>query len=160
MSRPPCPPLTPDARTESVRQTIHHFLHTNRLHRAAIEVALADLGIHHSQHRMLLHIHRAGGALTQKELARELDISAAAVTATLKKLESAGYIHRSEKAGDSRCKQIAITPSGVDVLERSYDLFTAVDLSMFGDFSREELAAFSSMLLRMQAALAAGGGAV
>ncbi len=157
--REPCLPPA-DARTEAVRRTIHTFLHTDRLHRAAIERALGDLGIHHSQHRMLVHLHRHGGAVSQKALAEEFDISPAAVAVTLGKLERGGYIRRTAAAGDGRCKEIEITEAGREILRVSYDSFIAVDLAMFSELSEEELTAFRETLLRMQTALGllTGGG--
>lgn len=148
----PSPEAT-DERTETVQRTIHEFLHTDRLHRAAIERALADLGVHRSQHRMLVHLHRHGGSMAQSELASELDISPAAVAVTLRKLESAGYICRSTDGRDSRKKIIALTPEGDELLRVSYSAFTEVDLAMFSGLSAEELAAFSSMLARMRTCL-------
>ena len=150
----PCGLPPTDARTEEVRRTIHTFLHTDRLHRIAIERALADLGIHHSQHRMLLHIKRHGGAVSQKTLAAEFDISPAAVAVTLGKLEKNGYIRRRPAEGDGRCKTIGLTEAGEEILRVSYDSFTAVDLAMFEALSGEELASFRGTLLRMQEALA------
>ena len=150
--RPCLPPADP--RTEAVRETIHRFLHTDRLHRAAIERALGDLGIHHSQHRMLVHLHRHGAHVSQRTLAEEFDISPAAVAVTLGKLEKNGYIRRSADGTDARCKTIEITEAGREILRVSYDSFTAVDLAMFSDFTESELAAFRATLDRMQAALA------
>ena len=158
---PPCDPVQnadtggaiATARTETVHRTIHEFMHTDRLHRAAIERTLADLGIHRSQHRMLLHLHRHGDSVSQKELARELDISPAAVAVTLGKLEAAGYVRRNADGRDSRCKTITVTPEGEALLRAGYSAFTEVDLAMFSSLSEEELASFSAMLARMRAAL-------
>ena len=67
-----------------------------RRHHALVERKTCDLGIHHSQHRMLMTLaRRQEHTPSQKELAERLGISAAAVTATLKKLEKEEYITRS-----------------------------------------------------------------
>ena len=150
--RPPCLPPA-DPRTEAVRETIHTFLHTNRLHRTAIERALSDLGIHHTQHRLLVHLHRHGGALSQRAIAEEFDVSPAAVAVTLGKMEKAGYIRRASAPSDNRCKTIEITEAGQEILRTSYASFTAVDLLMFADLSEAELSAFRDTLGRMEAAL-------
>lgn len=142
-----------DARTAAVRTAIHDFLHTNRMHRAAIEGRLADLGIHRTQHMMLLDIKRHGGIDSQRAIAERFDISPAAVAVTLRKLEEGGYITRRAGASDSRCKEVQLTERGEQILKISYNAFTAVDLAMFSDFTEEELACFSSMLSRLQNAL-------
>lgn len=141
-----------DARTAAVRTAIHDFMRTDRMHRAAIERKLADLGIHRTQHMMLLDIKRHGLG-SQREIAERFDISPAAVAVTLKKLEENGYITRKAGAQDSRCKEVRLTEKGEAILATSYEAFTAVDLAMFADFTEEELTAFSAILARLQAAL-------
>ena len=141
-----------DARTAAVRTAIHDFMRTDRMHRAAIERKLADLGIHRTQHMMLLDIKRHGLG-SQREIAERFDISPAAVAVTLKKLEENGYITRKAGTHDSRCKEVQLTERGEEILKVSYESFTAVDLAMFSDFSEEELTAFSATLARLQASL-------
>lgn len=142
-----------DARTAAVRTAIHDFLRTDRMHRAAIERKLADLGIHRTQHMTLLDIKRHGGIGTQRAIAERFDISPAAVAVTLRKLEESGYITRRTGAHDSRCKEVQLTEKGDAILATSYEAFTAVDRAMFADFTEEELALFSAMLSRLQNAL-------
>ena len=149
-------PYEGEGREGTVRQTVHTLLHTMRLHRAAIENTLADLGIHHSQHRMLVHLHRHGGEMEQKVLPEELEISPAAVAVTLRKLEERGLILRTAGGGDGRCKTVTITNKGEELLRVSHGAFTAVDLAMFASLSEEELSAFRDTLLRMQEGLACG----
>ena len=145
-------------RHEAVRRTIHTFMHTDRLHRAAIERALAGLGLHRTQHRVLLYLAHHGGTGTQRAIAEEFEVSPAAVAVTLRKLEAAGYLCRRTAECDSRCKEVTLTEAGQDILARSYDAFSAVDLSMFAALTEEELALFSSLLLRVQEGLRTEGG--
>ncbi len=157
MTKPILPPDGAEGtRAETVHRTIHDFLYTDRLHRAAIERAISELGIHRSQHRMLMHLHRAGGRLSQRALAEELDISPAAVAVTLGKLERAGYIRREPDTADGRRKTIAVTPEGEALLCASRSAFAEVDLAMFSALSDEEIALLSSMLKRLQGALRQG----
>ena len=149
----PCPFHEGDARAETVHRTIRDFMYTDRLHRAAIEQALSDLGIHRSQHHMLFHLWRAGGRLSQSALAKELEISPAAVAVTLGKLERAGYIRRDSDEKDGRCKTIAVTPEGEALLTTSRSAFDEVDRAMFSPLSDEEISLLSSMLVRLQGAL-------
>ena len=147
------PSVGGDARAEAVHRTIHDFMYTDRLHRAAIERAISTLGIHRSQHRMLVHLWRAGGELSQGALAKELDISPAAVAVTLGKLERAGYIRRVSDSADGRRKTIAVTPEGEELLRVSRSAFDEVDLAMFSALSDEELTLLSSILGRLQRTL-------
>lgn len=157
--KPRCLPPA-DERTEAVRETVHGLFYTMRLHRAAIERSLAKAGIHPSQHRMLVFLHRNGGAAAQRALSEEFNISPAAVAVTLRKLEEGGYISRIAEKEDGRRKSVRITAAGEAILKTTYHSFTAVDLAMFEGFSEEELAAFGGTLLRMQESLAAIAGEV
>ncbi len=149
--------LPRDAREMAVRETVHTLFRTMRLHRAAIERTLSDLGIHHSQHRMLVHLCRHGGRVAQRTLSAEFDISPAAVAVTLRKLEERGLIRRTAEGEDGRCKTVAITEAGEELLRVSHGAFTAVDLAMFASLSEEELAAFRSTLSGMQGGLSTIG---
>ena len=148
---PFAPPADP--RESAVRETVQALFHTLRRHRAAIEAALSDLGIHPSQHRMLMHLHRKGGRAAQKELAAELAISPAAVAVTLRKLEERDLICRAAEGRDSRCKAVSLAEAGEELLRVSHSAFTSVDLSMFASLSEEELSSFRHMLAAMQASL-------
>ena len=74
---------------------VHSIIRVMRRHHACIERRVADLDIHHSQHRLLLHLARFESIPSQKEIAETMGISPAAVAATLKRLEREGYIARS-----------------------------------------------------------------
>ena len=107
-----------NSRQEKYRKCIHLFLKCNRLHHALIESKVSALGLHRSQHTMLLTINHIGN-ISQKELAQSMEISPAAVTVTLKKLEAQGYIERSSSSSDSRVNNITITEKGREITQRA-----------------------------------------
>jgi DNA-binding MarR family transcriptional regulator len=86
---------------------------------------------------------------SQKELAEILGISAAAVTATLKKLEKEGYITRSMTDEDNRKNEIRITDKGISKLMEGRAIFESSDRTMFEGFSPEEMATLISFMERM-----------
>ncbi len=131
-------------------EAVHLFLLTDRMHRRAMEANLSALGIHRSQHRLLLHLARCGGAASQKELASYLQISPAAVTVTVKKLEKNKLLRRTVSKEDGRCKGLLITPLGKEVLERSYQAFSETDEIMMRGISEEEQKNMIGLFLRMQ----------
>ncbi len=126
------------------------FLRTDRFHRCAAESQVKKLGIHRSQHMMLMHLAHCTQPPTQAELAKAFEISPAAVTVTLQKLEKAGFVTRTEADGNSRAKYIAITPAGMDIVHRSWELYQALDEAMLAGLSEGELAQFAEVLSRMQ----------
>ena len=129
-----------------------------RRHHALVERRTCDLGIHHSQHRMLMTLARCQqDTPSQKELAERLGISPAAVTTTLKKLEKEGYITRSMTDEDNRRNEIRITEKGIAKLLEGRAIFETSDRTMFDGFTPEEIATFISYMERMNRNLDAAG---
>jgi len=144
-----------ESHAASIQKTIHAFIKADILHRRVIEQWATDAGMHRSQHRMLMYLTKCGDTPTQKDIAKNFDISPAAVAVTLKKLESDGYIERVKCAdrSDSRFNEIKITDRGRNAAMQSRIYFQHVDCEAFKDFTDEELDLFSALLERMQANL-------
>ena len=130
---------------------------TDRLHRAAIEAQIDKLGIHRSQHFVLMSLSRQSGEITQTDIANMLDISPAAVTVTLKKLEKSGLIERQTSGQDARTKIIKLTDEGKKTVEKTHELFLEVDDTMCGNMTEKELDALCASLSRMAENLKAAG---
>ena len=126
------------------------FLRTDRFHRCAAESQVKKLGIHRSQHMMLMHLAHCKEPQTQAELAKAFEISPAAVTVTLQKLEKAGYVTRTAVEGNNRAKNIAITPEGMDIVRQSWELYKALDEAMLAGLTEVDLQHFADVLDRMQ----------
>ena len=145
-------PTSQDDGYSPLQRTIQAFIKADITHRRAIEQWATDAGMHRSQHRMLMYLTRCEGTPSQKDLAKHFDISPAAVTVTLKKLESDGYIARGKcgECSDSRINEIKITERGRAAAMQSRKYFQHVDSEAFKGFSPEELDTFTSLLERMQ----------
>ena len=139
-----------------ITETMRLFLKVNRMHRNQVERQVAALGIHHSQHRMLMYISGHDKLLSQRELADGLGISPAAVTSTLKCLEKEGYIERVMTEEDNRRNRVTITDKGRQKAEESCCIFDSVDRTTFDGFSEEELNTLCALLARMRNNLAFG----
>lgn len=142
----------PDTHAMAIQRTIHAFISADILHRRVIEQWAADAGMHRSEHRMLMYLTKCQTTPTQKDIAKNFDISPAAVAVTLKKLEGDGYIERGKcgERTDSRYNEIKITERGRDAVCQSKKYFQHVDSEAFKSFSDEELELFISLLERMQ----------
>ena len=125
------------------------LLLVTRLHHSEIERRVTSLEIHHSQHRMLMRLARPDLPNSQRELADAMNISPAAVTATLKALEREGYITRTMGNDDNRRNTVRITEKGLNKVEESHRIFEAMDRASFAGFSDEELSQLTTMLHRM-----------
>lgn len=139
--------------SDKYKQTMRKMLYIGRLHRCVFERNISSLGIHHSQHHMLMYIAREGEVDSQKQIAEKFGISPAATARTLKTLEAEGYITRSSSGGDGRFNKIVITEKGRDIFERSHIMFNETDVSVFADFSEEDLTKFNEYLDLMKSRL-------
>lgn len=136
-------------RSARLKETIDLLIHDMRLHHRIVEKRIDGLGVHHSQHRMLMKLSRMGKSASQKDIARALDVSPACVARMLKPLNCAGLIEKSDGA-DGRCNEISITPAGTRLVEDSLEIFRSIDGQMFQGVSDQELEALAGMLKRMQ----------
>lgn len=109
----------------------------NREHRKMIERRISSLGIHPSQHLLLMHISRKGPS-TQTSIAESMGVSASTIAVSLKKLEKGNYIEKRISPNDSRSNLIVLTKKGEDVVLQSQILFDEADELMFQGISEEE----------------------
>ncbi len=131
------------------------MIRTDRMHKCLIDSRVRAIGIHRTQHKILMHLARKGTLPSQKELADHLDITPAAVTGALKKIESDGYIER--KLGkDTRYNEIKITERGRALVEYTREIFSATDRSLFEGFTEEELDTYVMFLEKMQSNMKKG----
>lgn len=136
------------------RQVIGKLICVNRMHRTITENKVGQLGIHRSQHHMLMAIGNREG-ISQKEIAEKMEISPAAVAVTLKKLEVAGFIERSTSADDSRVNNIHLTEKGREITKITSELFGGIDAAMLESFTDEERETLCSLLDKLKGNLKA-----
>jgi DNA-binding MarR family transcriptional regulator len=131
--------------TSLVRKTIY----VNKLHRRAIEAKVSEIGIHRSQHFILMRLAREESFKSQRAFAESLGITPAAMTLALDKLEQNGFIKR-KVGSDGRFNIIEITSEGREVVERSEAMFSVIDKAMFCGFSEEEIEKYTSFIERIE----------
>lgn len=61
-------------------RAVDMMIRTDRMHKSMIDSRVKEIGIHRTQHRILMHLARCDKLPSQKELAERLDITPAAVT--------------------------------------------------------------------------------
>ena len=131
-------------------KAINMMIKTDRMHRTLIDSRVGTLGIHRTQHRILMHLACHASLPSQKELAEHLNVTPAAVTGALKKLEKNGYVERN-LGQDNRYNELRITEKGRAIVSESCKIFSETDESMFEGFSDEELDTYISCLEKLQA---------
>lgn len=139
---------------ENAQQLIKKMMCINRMHRSVIEKKVSELGLHRSQHMVLMYLARHSKGVSQKEIAEHFDISPAAVAVTLKKLEAGGYIVRNTASDDNRKNNVSFTEKGKSIAEKSKKMFRQVDSKMIELLSDEEYEIVSSCFEKMKQSLA------
>ncbi len=125
-----------------------------RAHRRVVEKCFSGLDIHHSQHRLLMQLARSGQIPSQRELAKDLDVSPASLAVMLKRLAAAGYIEKTGSEEDSRRNRISITPAGREIVSKSCVYFDEIEGRMFEGVEPADAAAMARCLQKMHENLA------
>lgn len=139
--------------SEAYKSTMRKMLYIGRLHRSIFEKNISSMGIHHSQHHLLMYIAREVEVTSQKQIAEKFGITPAAVARSLKTLESEGFIKRENTASDGRLNSITITAKGRDIVERSYIMFRETDVAVFEDFTDDDIRTLNRYLDMMKSRL-------
>ena len=136
-------------RVQRIKENVDAMIHTMRLHHRVVERRIDGLGVHHSQHRMLMKLSFLGSSASQKELADALDVSPACVARALKPLSAAGLVEKAE-GSDGRCNAVSVSDAGRRLVEDSKAVFRDIDGRMFEGVTDAELDALNSVLRRLQ----------
>ena len=122
----------------------------------AIQAELTAAGLQEVGHPMLLCVlgitgeqHPDAPVRTQRELARLLHVSPAAVTTSLQSLERKGYLLREPGDGDARCNRVLLTDKGRQAVKDCLACLHRVSRRMYAGFTTEEQAIMRSFYLRM-----------
>lgn len=90
-----------------------------------------------------------GQRLSQRELARRLNLSPATVAVSLKTMERNGYVCREVDGTDQRRNLVSITEEGKRAMELCHQAFRAADQRLLADFSAEEKEQLTGYFIRM-----------
>lgn len=137
-------------RQDNIHAAVQRLMQLDRAHRKAIDRSVGDLGLHRSQHMMLMYLSHHPEQLSQTDLARHFRISTPAVAGILKKLEKDGYIIRSARAEDTRHNEVVLTEKGRTAVSDTKERFEKVDAAMLRDIDAAELDALLTLLNKMQ----------
>ena len=137
----------------NMKGIVHQLIGFAIKHRKIMQSNLDQTGVYQSQHRLLMKISHNQN-VSQKDLAGFMEVSAATIAVSLKKLEKGGYIKKEMDQGDNRLNQITITEKGKKVVEQSEQIFSSTDREVFEGFTEEEMDTLSFLLKKLDANLA------
>ena len=129
---------------EGVRQAATLFRISMQRHQRVQEKFVDQMGISHSQHRLLMYLYGTDCTPSQTELARAFEVSTAAIAVALKRLEKGGYIRRGAAINDAQYNEIALTDKGLELVRQTDQMYAAADLAMFSVLTEEELRLYSA----------------
>ena len=135
--------------SEMFSNVVHTMIQTHRMHKRMLDGVIEYIGITRAQHIFLMHLYHYGKCPSQKDMARHLDITPAAVTGIIKKLEADGYVMRTLGI-DTRNNEIMITEKGRRAVEEAQKIFEDIDEALFDSFSEDEIVKYAEFLKRMQ----------
>jgi len=128
------------------------FFNIGRLQKTRADQYLDQIGLFRGQGMLLKFLSHHDG-LTHSEIAEKLEISPAAVTKVIKRLEEQNYLRRQPDPKDDRVSRVFIQPEGRKVEEDLHTIFHQLDDQMFQGFSKDEIEKLHDFLIRMQSNL-------
>ncbi len=121
------------------KMTMGRLMRVNRMHRSVVEKRFKELGVHRSQHMMLIYLANSPTAPSQKQIAEHFNVTPAAIAMSMKKMEKNGLIERQAAPFDNRVNIIKVSEKGANVLEETRAMFNSMDEAAFNGVSDQEM---------------------
>lgn len=128
---------------------------TAKILRRMLSREAAALGLHEGEWGILVHIHRSGEGMSQKELARLLGHSPHAVVRVLSNMEASGLVERQIDPEDARGRKIVLREKGRALAEALIARVAARETEMVSGYSDATLLPVVQLLRQIQARLEA-----
>jgi len=136
-----------DMMKNNLRKLVGLQMKLSALHRYHIHSVLSKHGVFPGQPPLLAILEECD--CTQKELSEKLNVSAATVAVSVKRLQKSGFVEKLSDSEDLRCNRIRITKKGKEISELCRSECDRIDNKMFEGFSDEEKAQYKNFLERL-----------
>jgi DNA-binding MarR family transcriptional regulator len=123
-----------------------------RLHHTRADQSMERIGLFRGQAFLLMILSRHNG-ITHSEIAEKLEISPAAATKVIKRMERAGYLTRQADPADERVSRVYLQEQGRALTSEIERAFGKLDRMMFDGLPEPELERFRELLAHMAANL-------
>ena len=131
-----------------------------RLHRLAshltaeLTIVYREFGLSEGEFDVLATLRRAGAPFERApgELAAHTMVTTGAMTKRLDRLERAGLVERRTSDLDGRARVVALTASGVDLIDRAFTAHMANERRLLDELSADDATALEAILTRWIAA--------
>ena len=108
-----------------------------RMYYSRIQSQLAEVGLYRGQPPILMLLYKNDG-MSQKEMARALNLSPATMTVTLKRMEKAGLVLREMDEHDQRILRVHLSEKGREMCETGESRIGVVTAELLEGFTLEE----------------------
>ncbi|MGE4265262.1 MAG: MarR family transcriptional regulator [Desulfovibrio sp.] len=112
---------------------------TARLWRTKLDERLAHLGLTQAKWLVLIHIHRTGGEMSQKDIAQSVGVEGPTMVRVLDGLERIDLVRRVGHEGDRRVKFVRLTDKAGDVIEEIMRIGAGLRAEALTGLSDEDL---------------------
>lgn len=129
---------------------IFRLAHLARRWRQVLDGEAQAAGLTDATWRPLLHLHRLGDGVRQKDLAASVGIEGPSLVRLLDTLVAKGLIERSEDGSDRRAKLLSLTPEGRGVVVRIRDTVTSLEDELLSPFSDGEIERAATFIQRLE----------
>ncbi|WP_099467947.1 MarR family winged helix-turn-helix transcriptional regulator [Konateibacter massiliensis] len=124
------------------------FMELARTYFAKKYKVMSDGGIYPGQDTLLQLVNTEPG-LSQKDLAKKLNIQPPTVAVSIKRMEKAGWLKKEMDAGDKRISRIYITDKGQNALKKVKDKTKELNEVLFNGISEEEKCLLRRILIQL-----------
>lgn len=115
------------------------LFNTPKTCRVVLDRRLRPFGFSQPRWLVLVHLGRAGRAVTQVELAKSMGVEPPTLVPVLDRLEAEGWLARVSCGEDRRCKRVALTAKGEAVAEELLGVAGALRVELMGDIPEEDM---------------------
>jgi len=123
-----------------------------RLHARRADSFMERIGLFRGQAFLLMILSKRDG-LTHSEIAEKLEISPAAATKVIKRMEALHYLQRLPDATDERVSRVSLLPEGWAKIHEARKTFAQIDRILVSDLSTEEQETLLRLLTRVYTSL-------
>lgn len=113
------------------------FTRTIRMYYGRMQAQLAEVGLYRGQPPIMGLLYQHDG-MSQKEMARALNLSPATMTVTLKRMEKAGLIEREMDEHDQRILRVHLSEQGREMWGKGAAKMRGVTDELLEGFTHEE----------------------
>jgi DNA-binding MarR family transcriptional regulator len=123
-----------------------------RLHHTRADQSMDKIGLYRGQAFLLMILSEQDG-MAHSEIAEKLEVSPAAATKVIKRMEQTHYVQRRGDPSDERVSRVYLQAQGRAVIAEIDGAFGRLDGTMLDGLSEPDLERLRGLLTQMQANL-------